>query len=217
MPRDPLSRDVVVSTALEITSAKGLSALTMRELAAQLDVTPMAVYRYVPNRDALVKLVADGIGALIHPEMNPTRPWDVDARSWALEQRRVLRHHAGVAAWLVQNGPAGQEAYRLLDLLAGCLIRGGFGTSDVARGCAAIMSWTFTRVLVEDAAEERAADGHQERSTAFLSKLTTISPHEHPGATDVGQEFFTLSMEEIFHSGLNAILDGLDRRRSAAH
>ena len=131
-----LNRDSIVRTALDITRSDGLSAVTMRAVAARIGVTPMALYRHVASRDELVRLTADRVGSLVHPEPTAGADWKEHARAWALSQRRVLRAHPGLAAWLTKNGPAGPEAYRLLELLAAALSSAGFddaGESPVAR------------------------------------------------------------------------------------
>jgi AcrR family transcriptional regulator len=43
----------ILSVALELLEREGLEALSMRTLAAKLEVVPNALYRYYPDRDAL--------------------------------------------------------------------------------------------------------------------------------------------------------------------
>lgn len=205
-----LSREGIVEAALNITRTEGLRAVTMRAVAARFDVTPMALYRHVSDRDELVRLVADRVGSLVRPDASSEDSWDVRARAWADAQRGTLREHPGLAAWLMGNGPAGAEAYRLLELLASALSDGGFDDARVARGTALIMSWTFSRVAIEDQADERLrTDHHGDRAREFVAGLGGIDPDSHPMATRIGHEFFTLSMREIFDLGLESILAGL--------
>jgi AcrR family transcriptional regulator len=55
-PSARLGRDLIVDTASSLLEAEG--KLTMRILAQQLQVDPMAVYHYFPNKEALVQAVA---------------------------------------------------------------------------------------------------------------------------------------------------------------
>ncbi len=55
----PLSRGRVVAVALQIADGEGLGALSMRRVATHLDVTTMALYRHVSNREHLIRLMAD--------------------------------------------------------------------------------------------------------------------------------------------------------------
>ncbi|QOC93450.1 TetR/AcrR family transcriptional regulator [Micromonospora craniellae] len=204
-----LSRDAVVDAAIDITRSAGLSAVTMRAVAARFDVTAMALYRHVADREELVRLVADRIGELIHPQTPPDASWEQRARDWAMTQHEVLRRHPGVAAWLIDNGPAGPQAYRLLELLVATLSDAGFDDATVARGAAAITSWTFTRVAIEDSADVRVRRRASNRAAAFVDGLTGVDAAAHPTATRVGREFFTLPLPELFRGGLDLILAGL--------
>ena len=59
-PRDRRKRrqlDVLLERALELFADKGPSGLTIRELAAALDYTPGALYRYVSSKDELLMQV----------------------------------------------------------------------------------------------------------------------------------------------------------------
>ncbi len=54
-------RDDVVQTALAVLDAHGLADLTMRRLAAELDVRPSALYHHVPSKQVLLAAVADEV------------------------------------------------------------------------------------------------------------------------------------------------------------
>ncbi|MGC7102987.1 TetR/AcrR family transcriptional regulator [Amycolatopsis lurida] len=51
--------DRIAAAALRILLAEGAEAVTMRRVAAEVGVTPMATYRHFPNREALLRAVAD--------------------------------------------------------------------------------------------------------------------------------------------------------------
>jgi len=54
-----ISQDTVLDSALAYIEAHGEAALSMRTLAAQLDVTPNALYRYYASKADLVMALAD--------------------------------------------------------------------------------------------------------------------------------------------------------------
>lgn len=76
-----LNRDVLAAAALDIVDAEGLGALSMRRLAARLGVDPMAAYRHVPNKAALLDAVLDAVLSRV----DASRPPGADARA-------ALRH-----------------------------------------------------------------------------------------------------------------------------
>lgn len=56
-----IDREQIVTTALELIVADGESAVAMRPLAARLGVTPMALYRYFADRDALLLALVEKV------------------------------------------------------------------------------------------------------------------------------------------------------------
>ena len=57
--RPTLSAQRIATTAVGIADADGLDAITMRRLAAELGVTPMAAYRHVSGKDDVLELMVD--------------------------------------------------------------------------------------------------------------------------------------------------------------
>jgi TetR/AcrR family transcriptional regulator, tetracycline repressor protein len=58
-PRTELSRDAIVDRALAIADAEGRDAITIRRLAQEFGVTPMALYWHVRNKDELLDAMGD--------------------------------------------------------------------------------------------------------------------------------------------------------------
>src|ERR1700693_1483386 len=57
--RPGLTREAVVARALEIGTAEGLEAVSLRRLAQELGVTPMALYRHVRDKQDLINAMAE--------------------------------------------------------------------------------------------------------------------------------------------------------------
>jgi len=87
-----LTRQAVVERAAELIETHGLSAFSLRALAAKLDVRPSALYNHVSNLDELLSaVVADAVADIDltdHP--GPWQEWlrhlAVDIRAWLLER-----------------------------------------------------------------------------------------------------------------------------------
>lgn len=97
-PDQELLRLRIVRTAVELADADGLHALTMRRLAAKVDLGPMSLYRYVAGKDELLTQMADLVfGDLSLPEHGP-RGWRAKLELAARQQWRLCRRHL----WLSQ-------------------------------------------------------------------------------------------------------------------
>ncbi|MEU0281363.1 GntR family transcriptional regulator [Streptomyces sp. NPDC006195] len=92
-PDQELLRLRVLRTAIELADADGLPALTMRRLAAELDLGPMSLYRHVTGKDELLTQMADLVfGDLRLPEEGPPG-WRAKLELVAREQWRLCRRH----------------------------------------------------------------------------------------------------------------------------
>ena len=69
----------VVATALRVLDAHGIADLSMRRLAAELDVRPSALYHHVPSKQVLLAAVADEILAR-GPAAPASGPWEERVR-----------------------------------------------------------------------------------------------------------------------------------------
>lgn len=58
MPR-PRTADRILSAARALFEREGPAAVSMRRVADAVGVTPMAIYRHFPNREALLKRISD--------------------------------------------------------------------------------------------------------------------------------------------------------------
>lgn len=88
-PRPKLGRPARLSRERIVAAALGsdLGTLTMRELAARLEVSHSALYRWVADRDELFDLISDVMVERILPTATPTadnwRGWLADL-AWAM-------------------------------------------------------------------------------------------------------------------------------------
>ncbi|MBZ4319152.1 TetR/AcrR family transcriptional regulator [Streptomyces huiliensis] len=87
-----LSPARIAAAAVALADAEGLEAVTMRRLAADLGVAPMAAYRYVSGKDELIALMVD----FVHGEMelpDGTEDWRKVMRAVGLRTRALMLKH----------------------------------------------------------------------------------------------------------------------------
>src|SRR4051812_38199622 len=93
-----LTREAVLRRALAIGDDEGLEAISLRRVASALGVTPMALYRYVESKDALLDAVLDLVyGEIELPDPEAVDWWDGLA-AIAHSARRALIAHPVAAA-----------------------------------------------------------------------------------------------------------------------
>ena len=105
--REPLDRDAIVVRAVAFADERGIDALSMRKLAAELGYEVMSLYNHVANKDEVLALMVDAVAAEI-PAPNPDDDPLVAVRTLAIDTRAALvRHPWAASLWLRQlPGPA---------------------------------------------------------------------------------------------------------------
>lgn len=112
-PKQKVSLDAVLETAIEVADADGLTALSMRGLSQRLGLGTMSLYTYVPGRDELVILMVDQVYGT---SRRPPHSRDVRRRIEVVAESAYEELHAhpwlldtdGLRAWL---GPNAAERY----------------------------------------------------------------------------------------------------------
>jgi AcrR family transcriptional regulator len=91
-----LTQNRIYSAALTLIDADGIETLTMRKLAAALDVNPMSLYHHVANKAALL----DGVIRLVTTRVTLPAPidgrWQDRLRQLAYAFRSLARRHREV-------------------------------------------------------------------------------------------------------------------------
>src|SRR6266851_7334860 len=99
--RTKLSRSAVVDRALALADSDGVDALTIRRLATELGVTPMALYWHFRSKEELIASLADRIWGEIRTDVDRSSPWPDQLRVMLESLIGVLRAHSSASALLL--------------------------------------------------------------------------------------------------------------------
>lgn len=89
-PKPMVSRAEVVAAAIRIADGNGLAALTMQAVAKELGFTTMALYRYFPNKEALIDACVDAALGAPPQKSGPKESWREEVKHWAYAKRAML-------------------------------------------------------------------------------------------------------------------------------
>jgi AcrR family transcriptional regulator len=130
-----------VRTALRLVDEKGLAALTIRALATELNVSPMALYNHVRDKEELVDLMVDLM--LGEVDTTPTEgDWLAQLRALVCGYHRTLaaHHHlARVYSGRVRIGPHG---LRIIERALELLLEGGLPPAEASDAFFALFTYT---------------------------------------------------------------------------
>ncbi|MEU8196823.1 TetR family transcriptional regulator [Microbispora amethystogenes] len=97
-PAARIDAESVLRAALQVLDEEGVAALSMRTIAARLQVRAASLYYHVPSKAALLQLVADRVAEEVIASVVPGRGWRDLFTDVAQGLRRTLRAHPGAAA-----------------------------------------------------------------------------------------------------------------------
>lgn len=144
--RPRLSKAAVVERGLALADAEGLESVTIRRLAAELGVTPMALYWHFRNKDELMIGLADAVWAEFDVNVDPSADWSAQLRFLLESLVRVLRRHPAASQLLTGSEKRTSEAAMVATETAlEVLRRGGFDTEYSA---AIVRHALFTGVML---------------------------------------------------------------------
>ncbi|TDP99052.1 TetR family transcriptional regulator [Leifsonia sp. 115AMFTsu3.1] len=145
------SRDDVVEAALRILDDLGLPDLTMRRLAASLDVQPSALYWHFPNKQTLLAELADRIVAT-RPYVDATADdadWADSVRAEAAALRDALLAYRDGAEVVSSTLALGLGSPETVDRLGRAVARGGFDAETSRRAATALLHFVLGHVSHE--------------------------------------------------------------------
>ncbi|MCJ7841061.1 TetR family transcriptional regulator [Lederbergia sp. NSJ-179] len=94
--KEPLTIEKVVQSALTILDTHGVTGLSMRRLATELNIKAASLYHHVPSRDALIQNIIDTDSAKAVILNEEPMPWPQALFSFATKYKEVLKMHPGV-------------------------------------------------------------------------------------------------------------------------
>lgn len=209
-----LSREAVVAAAVRIADAEGLAGLSMRRVAGDLGTSTMALYRHVPSKGELVRLMTDvGFGEA-HPG-RPTGDWRSQLACSARQLWAAYRRHPWLAramASFIRPEPM-PEAMKYTEWVLRAL-RGT--TLNMHQAMYAHLTLI---AFVQGLGMAMELEGHALQDTGVSNDewmdrnerrfAAIVASGGYPVlATIFEQESFELDLDSLFGFGLDRLLDG---------
>ena len=216
-PRTPLSRERILRTAVALADEGGVESASMRKIAQELDVVPMALYRHVAGKDELV----DGMIDIVVGEIDPPQAgvdWKTAVRERILSARRALLRHPWASRLMESRGEPTPTVLAYMDSMIGMFLAGGFSIDLVHHTMHAMGSrlMGFSQELFNDAADVDpgvAAEMWESMAGMYPSIYELYQTVTHDDASVVGPG---CDDQFEFEFALDLILDGLERLKVTA-
>jgi AcrR family transcriptional regulator len=210
MPRAGLDPEAVTRAAAEIADAEGLEAVTIRRLATELGVTPMALYWHFRTKEELLAGLGDRV--LDAVEVPATSgDWAADMRAALVALVTAMRPHPQVAHLVADQVMVHPNGLALTETALRSLGRAGFAEEPASYLAMQALRAAVTMVTgdqVDDSGttpEEREA--HLRRKQASIASL---DPARYPAVVAHAQAMTYCSDVDLFFDlGIDLYVSGV--------
>lgn len=209
-----LTKAVIATEALALLDEVGMDGLTVRALAARLDVKAPALYWHVRDKNELLDEMATQVWRGIGAELatgSGLADWQADLRRFAdVLRAALLEHRDGAKAF---SGTYMTDASVLAEQEDGLRrwMRQGFTLPAVVRAFTLMSSFVVGFCIEEQAVAQ--ADDRQQYDPA--TRAERVGEAEHPLVVEAGSEIFG-DRDAQFDSLVDLIVDAVGRLRAAA-
>jgi AcrR family transcriptional regulator len=208
--RERLNRDAIVSGALALADREGLDAVTIRRLAQDHGVTPMALYWHFKEKDELL----DGLAERLLATVELPEPTDDD---WSVQLRAVLdaflaaaRPHPAVVGLLPDRILGSDAGLAQADRVLGLLRQAGFDPDEAADVGSYLMHSIVTLVTAEPGPTKRLDEtGTAAAIRTRKANLNALPPERYPNVVASADALAICSNEDsYFARGLDLLVEG---------
>jgi len=189
-PRGTISRGLIVEAALRSLRTTGFDHMTIRSLAADLDVAPMSLYRYIRDKDDLMDEVVEELLIQSQPMPAIKGPWQARLTAAAEGLRRLLVEEPGALYVYLRHPVVTPTAIRRMEMMLKILRETGYDAASSKSAYLAIQTYTVGFAALE------------------ASRAGWVPPEKTSGTAN---ELLAMTSPKQFASGLRYLLAGIER------
>jgi AcrR family transcriptional regulator len=210
--RTQLTRERVMTAAIELADRDGIESISMRKLAQELGVEAMSLYTHVRNKNDLLDGMTDAVISQI-PMSADGVDWKASLRQLALAARSIMLRHPWAPRTVETQTAPGPAALQYVNSVLGILREGGFSIAQTHHALHILGSRVlgFTQALFDDSGELEP-----DAAAGLASALGASHPYvvEMALAVTHGGALGRCDDDTEFEFALDFILDGLARLQS---
>ena len=208
--RTRLTKQAVVDRALALGDAEGLEALTIRRIAAELGVTPMALYWHFRNKEELLAGLGDQIWSELDTDVDPAASWDLQLRGLLESLLHVLRAHPCASQLILEGEKQSDAALVASETALAVLRRGGFDPEHAAEIARSAL-WTGLMLVMSEPGFHPAMSAAQkaEEQRKHHVRLALLPPDRYPHVVEAALPMSCGDPELHYSFGVDLFVAGV--------
>ncbi|CEA09415.1 Tetracycline repressor protein class A from transposon 1721 [Arthrobacter saudimassiliensis] len=214
--RPRLNQAAVLRAGVVLADAVGIDGFTMRTLAQELGVAPMALYKHVANKQELLDGMVDLVWAEV-TEPDAARGWKPALRERAVSLRNGLVRHRWAVGLMEAHGRPGLENLKQHNALLGCLRESGFSFRTAVHVTSLLDAYIYGFALQQKTLSFETPEESGQAAAATRDGIPDDAAARYPYLLEVVGELAAegYDYDVEFETGLDVLLDGIDALRAS--
>ena len=204
-----LSRERIVTAAIDMIEQHGVEAVSMRRIAGELSCGVMSLYNHVPSKAALLDAVAERVMSGIEFTAVPGAGWEDQVRAQARAFRAIARRYPRCTMVVVSRPTNSVTGLRPIENALATLREAGFSGGDAVLIMRAFVGFILGSLLREVGVAPALGDA-QASYPAQVPPRIRLDPGEFPQVTSLSAELMHRDPDADFEFGLDLLVHAID-------
>lgn len=200
-PRGSLTPRRILDAVATTVSTSGVDAVTMRAIATELKVDPMALYRHFQDKDALLAAFVDDVFADVGP---PQRPGIDGAKELARQYFRVLVAHPGLVNITLEYSINSPHQLLMGERMYQGMLDAGYDTETAVMVFSGLLRFVLGSALMYP---QRTDPNNLAEWNRVRGLFRDLDPEQFPALRKVNEHVPTIGQEEVFERWIDWIFD----------
>jgi AcrR family transcriptional regulator len=144
-----LTQTQIVQAALKLLETEGIETLSVRRVASDLGVDPMALYYHIPGKDALLRQVVEAVVAELKLPGKQRKAWQDQVRGLCRAYRQLALHYPKTFPLVLAFPDFVPSDFRIAEACLGIFEEAGFSARTALRTFIALQAFVEGFVLDE--------------------------------------------------------------------
>jgi AcrR family transcriptional regulator len=202
-----LSRERIVTAAIDMIERQGVEAVSMRRIATELGCGVMSLYNHVPSKSALLDDVAERVMSGIEFTAAPGTNWQDQVRAQARAFRAIGRRYPRCTMVMVSRPTTSVTGLRPIENALATLREAGFGGPEAVLIMRSFVGFILGSLLREVGISP--ALGAQAGNPAHVTPRPTLDPADFPQVTSLTAELTHHDADADFEFGLDLLVHAI--------
>jgi AcrR family transcriptional regulator len=213
-----LTRDRIITAAVDLIEREGVDAVSMRRVAAELGSGVMSLYNHVPSKAELLDGVAERVMSGIDFTTDPGASWEDQVRAQARAFRQIARAYPRCTMVVVSRPVNSAAALLPIEHALATLRSTGFCAEDAVRVVRTFIAYTVGSLLrevgVSPGLEPQRPLG-QDPAILSADRPIHVNQAEFPQVVSMSAELARRDHDADFEFGLDLLVRAVADLRPA--